>query len=226
MAVVDMELARSSDPGAEEMITNDMRAACIASSDQSFLDPSLGAIANLRPASVTYGSPQFSSGGSTALQILADLGKLIESLIARGSTLQFAVWILHPITAAFLSRLTNANGDASFPNVSVLGGTLLGLPIIVSASLPGHVGSPSTSQITLLDAARVWVAQDPQMELTISRHGTIEMLDNPTNSSLTPTATTMVSMFQANSVALRAIRTINWKISDPGFAAVLTGVAD
>jgi hypothetical protein len=36
------------------------------------------------------------------------------------------------------------------------------------------------------------------------------MLDNPTNDSVTPTATTMVSMFQTHSVALRAERVVNW----------------
>lgn len=36
------------------------------------------------------------------------------------------------------------------------------------------------------------------------------MLDNPTNDSVTPTATSMVSMYQTDSVALRAHRFINW----------------
>jgi hypothetical protein len=36
------------------------------------------------------------------------------------------------------------------------------------------------------------------------------MLDNPTNDGVTPTATTMVSLYQTHCVGLRAERYINW----------------
>jgi hypothetical protein len=37
------------------------------------------------------------------------------------------------------------------------------------------------------------------------------MLDNPTTNSATATAVSVVSMYQTNSIALRAERFINWK---------------
>jgi len=225
MAAEDAELLRAADPDGEITIATDFAGACIAAADAAFIDASSGAIAGARPAAVTNGSPAFSSGGSTALLIDADLGKLIESLLARGSTLEFAHWIVHPITAAFLARLRNVNGDYAFPGVTVLGGVLMGLPVIVSASVP-HIGSPSVTAIYLVDAARIWLAQDAAMELSLSKVAAVEFQDAPSNNITTPTATTLVSAFQTNSVILRGTQTCNWKIADPGFASVLNNFVD
>jgi hypothetical protein len=45
----------------------------------------------------------------------------------------------------------------------------------------------------------------------LSREASLQMDDAPTMDSDTPTGTSVVSMFQTNSVAFRAERTINWK---------------
>jgi len=225
-SVEDLELVKTADPAAEMVIAQDFVTACVAGIDTSFIDPQSAAIAGIRPASVTNGAPAFASSGSTAALFDADFGRMIESLLARGSTLQAAYWVMHPITVLFLARLLNVNGDRAYPLLSVrTGGELLGLPVIVSASVP-HVGSPPSTSIYLVDAERIWVAQDPTVELSISQRGAVQMLDNPTGSIAPPTATTLVSLFQTNSVALRGTRTINWKIADPGFACVLNNVVD
>lgn len=226
IAVESKELVRSGASDSQVTIGRNFAGACVAAADTAFIDPTSAAVANVRPASVTYGAPAFASGGSTALLIDADLGQLVESLLANGSTLEEAVWVIHPITAAFLARLRNVNGDYAYPGVTVLGGVLMGLPVIVSASVP-HGGSPSIASIALVDASRIWLAEDDVMELAISEAGALEMLDNPTNDAAAGTpATTMVSLFQTNSIALRGTRTMNWKIADAGFAAVLNGLAD
>ena len=55
------------------------------------------------------------------------------------------------------------------------------------------------------------MADNGQIVIDASEEASIQMLDNPTNASTGgTTATTMVSMFQTNSVALRATRFINW----------------
>jgi len=46
----------------------------------------------------------------------------------------------------------------------------------------------------------------------------------PTQDSVTPTASTGVSMFQTNSVALRAERYINWQKRRAAAVAYITGV--
>jgi HK97 family phage major capsid protein len=225
LAVITEELAKSSTPNAESALSRDFTEACVMASDVAFIDPGNGGIAGTKPPSITYGAPAFASGGATALLVDADLGRMIEALIAAGSDLRFAAWVIHPVTAAFLARLRNANGDYAYPGVTVFGGVLMGLPVVVSASVP-HGGSPSIGSIVLVDGSRVWLAEDSAMAFDASRSATLQMADNPTNDVMTPTPTTQTSMFQTNSVALRGVRAMNWRIAAPGFAAVLNGLAD
>jgi hypothetical protein len=50
------------------------------------------------------------------------------------------------------------------------------------------------------------------------------MLDNPTNASIDGTATSLVSMFQNDSTAIRAHRFVNWSRRRNTAVAVLSGV--
>ena len=57
----------------------------------------------------------------------------------------------------------------------------------------------------------VYLADDGQVVVDASREASLQMLDNPTNNSASATATSLVSLWQTNSVGLRAERFINWK---------------
>jgi len=50
------------------------------------------------------------------------------------------------------------------------------------------------------------------------------MESDPAGDSITPTGTELVSMFQTNSVAIRAERWINWKRRRTAAVAVISGV--
>jgi len=225
--VIDAELARSADPAADVTLSRDAAGAIINATDRDFIDPSNAGIVGIKPPSITNAAPAFASSGSTAANIDADAGaKLQESVIAAGSDLQAGYYIVNSITAAFLSRVRNANGDSAYPNISVRGGTLFGLPVIVSGAVP-HGGSPSTCSVILIDASKLWVGEDPAgIEFEASKNASIEMLDNPTNNITGPVATAMVSMFQTDSIAMRGSRAINWKLANPGFCAVLNNLID
>lgn len=73
-------------------------------------------------------------------------------------------------------------------------------------------GSPQYSNIVvLLNAGEVFLADDGAASVEASDQVAIQMLDNPTNqSTATSTPTTMVSMFQTESIAVKAVRYINW----------------
>ncbi len=49
-----------------------------------------------------------------------------------------------------------------------------------------------------------------EVVIDASGEASVQMLDNPTNNAQAGTPTTMVSMWQTDSVAVRAIRHINW----------------
>ena len=75
-------------------------------------------------------------------------------------------------------------------------------------------------RLALVDAAGILMGEG-SLELKASRNSAIQMLDNPTNASDTPTATNLVSLFQANSTALMATQTVNWEVARAGSVLVI-----
>jgi hypothetical protein len=58
----------------------------------------------------------------------------------------------------------------------------------------------------------------------MSSEASLEMESAPTHDSVTPTGVELVSMWQTNSVAIRAERWINWKRRRTAAVAVISGV--
>ncbi len=219
LAVQTKELVLSAHVDAQLAVASDFVRACVVARDSAFIDVQNSGTSGAKPASITSGAPAFASTGITVATIDADLGRCVDSLSAHGSTLESACWIMHPLSAAFLSRLRVTSSGFAYPDISVLGGMLMGLPVPTSASVP-HVGSPQSASIALVDGSRVWLAADDTAEIDTSEEAAFEQLDNPTNAT-TPTATTMTSMFQSNAIALRGNQTLNWALAEAGAVAVL-----
>lgn len=79
-------------------------------------------------------------------------------------------------------------------------------------------------QLILVNAQDVYLADDGQVVIDASREASLQMEDSPTNSSKTGTGAQLVSMFQTNSVAIRAERFINWRKRRPEAVAYVSGV--
>jgi HK97 family phage major capsid protein len=224
LAAIDVELARSSDPVAEQELSRDFSVAVATASDIAFIDPSNAGTAGETPASVCYGAPSFICSGGSVGAVDSDLTLLQQSLIASGSTLEYAAWIMHPNTVCTLSLLRVGSGDLAYPQLNVrTGGFIAGIPVIVSASVP-YDYSPLITSIVLLDASRVWIADDGDLRFDTAKYTSLQMSNAPTADSVTGTGTTGVSMMQTSSLALRGTRTLNFKIADAAAAAVLSGV--
>jgi hypothetical protein len=128
---------------------------------------------------------------------------------------------MKPSTAVELAMLGARNESSTFVDISARsGGSLFGIPLIVSSAVPSD---SSGSTIVLLDTQAVLVGSGG-IEISSARAASVEMLNNPTNNSATATATTHVSLWQTNSVSIRAVRAINWKIVGDGAVVALSGV--
>jgi len=78
----------------------------------------------------------------------------------------------------------------------------------------------------LVNATDIYLADDGGVAVDMSREASLEMLSDPVGDSGAGVgATEMVSMFQTNSVAIRAERWINWKRRRTAAVAVITAVA-
>jgi HK97 family phage major capsid protein len=220
--ITSVELLQSSSPSAEVTLSRDIGAAAAQALDLAFIDIDNAGEENARPASITNGVTPIVSAGATLANIDSDLAKLVQALSDAGSDLMDAVWVLNPRTALYLARLRGTGGALAFPGLSVLGGELLGLPAITSASVPMSIGSPGAGQtsITLLDQSQILLADDGAGSFSVMDKGSLQMEPEPGSG-----AQAMVSLFQTNSAALRVVRHANWKRCRDGMAQVLSEVA-
>lgn len=212
IAVLTDELIRFSNPAADALVRNALAEAVIARLDTDFIDPAKAEVANVSPASITNGIAGIQSTGNPDDDAAAAFATFVTASLQPTG----AVWLMSSTTALSLSMRKNALGQKEYPDMSMLGGTFQGLPVIVSQ----YVGN----QLVLVNAPDIYLADDGGVAVDMSREASLEMESAPTGDSLTPTPVEMVSMFQTNSVAIRAERWINWKRRRTAAVAVITGV--
>lgn len=202
---------------SERMLLDESGAAIVQELDRSFIDPSLGAVANERPASITHGATQISSGGSSIAAIDADLKTMMTTLTGAGISLANAAWCLHPTTAANMSLMRDAGGLA-YPGITANGGTLAGLPAVTSEALSAG-GSPGERNIALVAQDQVDVADEDGGEIEYAQHAALQLDDAPSSS-----AQPMTSLWQLGLVGFKVVRFLNWQARRSGAVVVLRDV--
>lgn len=211
LCAIDNELARLSTPSAELMIRNDLGDAIIQLTDDSFINPNNGGVTNVSPASMTYGVTPVTPTGTTYAAMRTDLQTLMETALDANLKTEGSVWIMSASLALKLSMMVNALDQKVSPDLSINGGTFQGMKAIVSQAAQ-IAGSPQYNDVLIwLHPQEVFLADDGQVTVEASKEASIQLLDNPTNASTGgTTATTMVSMFQTESMAIKAVRFMNW----------------
>lgn len=218
IAVITEELLRRATPAADGMIRDQLVAALRERLDRDFIDPAKAATAGVSPASITNGVSGIATSGNDAEAIRADVRALMGAFLAANNVPSTGVFIMSSATALALSLMINPLGQPEFPGVGMGGGTFLGLPVIVSDYVPA-------GNVILVNASDIYFADEGGFQVDMSREASLEMDNAPAHDSTTPTGASLVSMFQTNSVAFRAERTLNWAKRRPGAAQILTGVA-
>ena len=223
LTVLSDELALSS--GGEDFITSELGGAVIDASDVAFVDPQSTGIAGGRPASITSTAPSFDSTGATLAAIDTDLQTLLGSMSAAGSNLSSAYFVMSQKTFIFLAALRGSGGAPAFPALSTSTPSIYGVPVLASRGVATG-GSPTIGYIAAVSASDVFLSNSGAITFETSANAAIEMLDNPTNNSSTPTATSLVALFQSGAQAIKATRWVNWSAARAAAAAaVLRNVA-
>jgi HK97 family phage major capsid protein len=219
IAVLTEELIRDSSPAADMLVRDELVEALRERLDTDFIDPAKAASSGVSPASITNGAPHGAgSGTGDADDVRADIRSLLNEYITANNPPTSGVLLMRSGLALALSLMTNALGQREFADITMNGGVLLGIPVITSEYVPAGV-------VVMVNANDIYFADEGGFSIDLSREASLQMLDNPTNDSVTPTATSLVSMFQTNSVAFRAERALNWARRRSTAVAYLTGVA-
>jgi HK97 family phage major capsid protein/HK97 family phage prohead protease len=218
IAVITEELARFSNPSADGLVRQALADALRERMDIDFVDPDKAEVTNISPASIINGVTPITSSGTSVANARTDIAALIGAFVGTGLPLTTGVFIGSTATALALSMAQNALGQPAFPGTTIRGGTLSGLSFIVSEYMTQLGDSGGGAPLILVNASDVFLADDGQFTIDASREASLEMSDAPTGTSVTPTGTSLVSMFQTNSIALKAERFVNWKKRREGAA--------
>lgn len=224
IAAFDKELMRLSSPSVELLVRDDLAKAVAQVVDDSFINPENGGVANVQPASVLYGVTPTTASGTTAAALQTDMSALFAAAIAANMDTTGATLAMSRTTALKLSLMLTSLGNKQFPDITINGGTVNGIPVVVSQNTV-MTGSPDYgNMIVLLFPQEILMADDGGVSIDISDQTALEMLDNPTNTSTGSTAaTSMVSMYQTESVAVKAVRYMNWVKRRAAAAAFIRG---
>jgi hypothetical protein len=214
VTVITNEVARLAAAGSVEFLRDQLARSLAIGLDRVFCDPAISAGAN-SPASVTNGISPISATTDPA----TDLRQLVAAYAAGGGSLSAAVILCSSATAAALA-LTSSSGASLFPGVTVAGGVLAGVPCLASDA----VGA----RIILVDTSRIFVADNGEADVSVAEHASVEMVDAPSQSiadgsPLAPSASSLVSLWQTDSIGLRVERIVSWATA-PGAVAFLSDV--
>jgi len=201
--VLTEELVKLSTPAAEGLVREEMIAGMAQFLDTQFCDPAVAVAANVSPASITNGASTAASSGVTSAAAKLDLAASVAVFTAANIPLSGSVWLMNDSNAFGLAMSVNALGQPLFPGMSITGGSIFGIPVVVS----NNVGA----RIILVHAPSVLYADDGATQIDVSREASVQM-DSVPDSPATAT-TVLVSLWQNNLVGLRAERWITWKLA-------------
>ena len=213
--VLTEELARLSTPSAEALVREEMIAGMAQFLDLQFQDPAVAVAANVSPASITNGAATAAASGVTSAAAKLDLAGRVAVFAAANIPLAGSVWLMSDSNAFGLAMSVNALGQPLFPGMSITGGSIFGIPVVVSNSL--------STRIVLMHAPSVLFADDGGVSIDVSREASVQM-DSAPDSPATAT-TVLVSLWQNNLIGLRAERWITWKLARAAAVTYLTGAA-
>jgi HK97 family phage major capsid protein/HK97 family phage prohead protease len=215
------ELLRFSSPSADLIIRDGLRDAIAYLTDRDFLDPSKAA-SDISPASLTNGVTAITPSGVDADALRADLGTLLALYTSSNQGVGGLVLVTTSTMAMKIGLMRNALGQQEFPGVGINGGTLEGIPVIVSENLAAPTGSPADGTlIVAINASEVLLADDGGLEIDVSREASLQMDSAPDSPETASTVT--VSLWQHNMVAFKAERFINWTKRRSGAVQLISG---
>lgn len=217
ICVLTDELVRFSNPSAEALVRDELARAVIETIDIAFIDSSNSGSAAVKPAAITNGTGVVSitSAGDTADNVRTDVKAAMAEFIQANMPLSSGVWVMNENVALALSMMMNDLGQPEFPSVTPKGGTFVGLPVLTSQYVP-------TALVALMAADQIYLADDGNVSIATSSEASLEMVDTSSVSALSGTGASLVSMFQTNSIAIRAEREINWMRRRPEAVTLIT----
>jgi hypothetical protein len=206
LTYLSRDLIERSAPAAETLFRDGVVQA-ISQAVDSRAFSATAATANVSPAGLLAGLTGQASAGGRIQDLYTDLAYLTSIFVAakqfNGSIKLLSDKLVANQIAHLLSPLT---AEPVFKGlVTANGGTLDGLPYLTGDNMVAN-------NLVAVKTDDVWKIGDSGVSVSLSTDATIEADTAPTGEGVTPTAqsASMVSMFQNDMVAIKAVRDINY----------------
>jgi Phage capsid family len=186
--VVSEELLRDAGPASEAAFGRELRGAVADTVDAEFFNI-IGQ--NITPTAATANAD-------------ADLQNVLDDVNTTASGRLY--WAMVPSMANRLSTMLTAGNVPMFPTMTPTGGTLAGLPALISTQVPAAAGSPVANSLWLINAEGI-AADAADIEVRMSREAVVEMEDAPAGDAVMAEGlgtTSLVSLWQQNLAAILA----------------------
>ncbi len=206
VSVKTVELVMSASPMAATAMTRDLAGAVGERENYGFVSP-------FASGSILYGATHFSCSGSAMANVDTDLKQLMGDVpfVSRKG----CAFLMAEETATYLSLVRGSGGNLAYPTISPSGGSLCGLPVLISRACSDEY-SPSGRVIGLVNPSQIYWSEEGGISLSTSTQAALQQDSAPSGSSQ------QVSMFQANAVALKCIKTSSWYVRPSASAYFVT----
>jgi len=200
LLVLTSELMKFGDRAADDLFATQLSSGVAVSTDTQFV------------TILAAGAPSIASTGITAEGVRNDLRLLLLSVTTNARS-QLFILTTSAVAKALSVLHTNA-GDQAFPGLTYNGGSISGMPVVVSDGVPANT-------LLLADAQQICAASET-VQLSAASHASVQTDTSPDSP---PTASTpLVSLWQMNYDGLRAERYFGaQKLTTTG-VAVLTNI--
>ncbi len=205
IVVITKELAKFSSPSAEQIIKDSMVKQCSQFLDEQFITDTVAAVTNVSPASILNGkSAAAATGGSTPGDALYDIDVAMKAFVANNQNPMDAVILMSASNAYSLASAQNSlSSGRIFPDLTINGGSIGGIPVVVSQS----VGA----RLVVVNASEILFADDGGVEISVSDQASVEMSSTPIAGEASPiTGAVLQSFWQRNLIGIRVERFISW----------------
>lgn len=126
--------------------------------------------------SSTYRIAAVSDIAPDAQSIDDELKRMLVLVMNSNMPMDRPAWQMAPRTLLYMESLRNPDGSKAYPNLSITGGTLKGIPIIVSTQLPINLGTGTDeSEISLTNFGHVLFGDTQAMTLDVSREASYDV---------------------------------------------------
>ena len=223
-----MELLRRSNPSIEALVRDDLIQSAATVGDNQFMTGV--AVAGVAPGGIAVGLPGTSTRAAagaaapTVTQVTDDLSFLMGALRNANIPMTSPAWLMSPRTKQFL-MLQRTTQETFAWRDEINGGTLLGIPIVDSTTVPIDLGvGTDESYIILGDFNQIIYANGLAPTIDASTEATIQSGDAPaTPPDLDAATAEAYSAFQQDGILWRLRLEHDWTKRHAEVVSSLTG---